>query len=143
MCLCLGCAYPLGHERPSYLELVIMTYCITRRNPKQEGNRASSLRCLHAIIPSYSQKAYRGGHLEAGVLARKIVDLLAEKQAEDVLLLDISKVASFADYFVIASGPTDRQLEALLESGDEGLSGDGGKPRGGGGEGGRGGGRRG
>jgi len=29
-----------------------------------------------------------------------------------VLLLDISKVASFADYFVIASGQTVRQLEA-------------------------------
>src|SRR3989304_9772534 len=127
MCLCLGCAYPLGHERPSYLELVIMTYCITRRNPKQEGNRAPSLRCSHAIIPSHSQKAYRGGHLEAGALARKIVDLLAEKQAEDVLLLDISKVASFADYFVIARGQTDPQLEAMLGWGGAGLSGAGGE----------------
>src|SRR3989304_10337092 len=130
MCLCLGCAYPLGHERPSYLELVIMTYCITRRNPKQEGNGAPSLRCSHAIIPSHSQKAYRGGHLEAGVLARKIVDLLSEKQAEDVLLLDISKVASFADYFVIASGGTGRQLKAMLECVDEGLSPEGVEPLG-------------
>src|SRR3989304_7232925 len=105
MCLCLGCAYPLGHERPSYLELVIMTYCITRRNPKQEGNRAPSLRCLHAIIPFHSQKAYRGGHLEAGVLARKIVDLLAEKQAEGGLLLDISRGGCFAGFFCIAHGP--------------------------------------
>ena len=47
-----------------------------------------------------------------------------------MLLLDISKVASFADYFVIASGQTDRQLEAMLESVDEGLSGDGVKPMG-------------
>ncbi|MDP2675716.1 MAG: ribosome silencing factor [Dehalococcoidia bacterium] len=59
-----------------------------------------------------------------------MVDLLAEKQAEDVLLLDISKVASFADYFVIASGQTDRQLEAMLETVNEGLSGDGVKPMG-------------
>ncbi len=47
-----------------------------------------------------------------------------------MLLLDISKVASFADYFVIASGQTVRQLEAMLESVDEGLSPDGVKPMG-------------
>ncbi len=47
-----------------------------------------------------------------------------------MLLLDISKVASFADYFVIASGQTDRQLEAMLQSVNEGLSGDGVKPMG-------------
>ena len=39
-------------------------------------------------------------------------------------MLDISKVASFADYFVIASGQTVRQLDAMLESVDEGLSAD-------------------
>ncbi len=31
-------------------------------------------------------------------------------------------MASFADYFVLASGQTVRQLEAMLESVDEGLS---------------------
>ncbi len=44
------------------------------------------------------------------------------------MLLDISKVASFADYFVLASGQTVRQLEAMLESVDEGLSPDSVKP---------------
>jgi ribosome-associated protein len=76
------------------------------------------------------ERRWRGGHLEAGALARKIVDLLAEKQAGDVLLLDISKVASFADYFVIASGQTVRQLEAMLESVDGGLSPEGVEPLG-------------
>ncbi len=47
-----------------------------------------------------------------------------------MLLLDISKVASFADYFVIASGQSVRQLEAMLESVDGGLSPDGVKPMG-------------
>ena len=40
-----------------------------------------------------------------------------------MLLLDISGVASFADYFVIASAQTGRQIQAMLESVDEGLSG--------------------
>ncbi len=46
------------------------------------------------------------------------------------MLLDISKVASFADYFVIASGETTRQLKAMLESVDEGLSPEGVEPLG-------------
>lgn len=44
--------------------------------------------------------------------------------------MDISKVASFADYFVIASGQTVRQLEAMLESVDESLSPEGVRPQG-------------
>jgi ribosome-associated protein len=78
--------------------------------------------------PYWSRHA--GGHLEAGALARKIVDLLAEKQAEDVLLLDISRVASFADYFVVASAGTTRQLDAMLDSVLEGVSDEEAKPMG-------------
>jgi ribosome-associated protein len=48
-------------------------------------------------------------------LGRKIVDLLADRQAEDVLLLDIRKVASFADHFVIATGTNSRHMRALAE----------------------------
>ena len=48
-------------------------------------------------------------------LARRIVDLLADRQAEDVLLLDIRQVASFADYFVIATAINNRQMRALVE----------------------------
>ncbi len=39
-------------------------------------------------------------------------------------------MASFADYFVLASGQTVRQLEAMLESVNEGLSPDGLEPMG-------------
>ncbi len=48
-------------------------------------------------------------------LARRIVDLLADRQAENVVLLDIRQVASFADYFVIATAINNRQLRALVE----------------------------
>ncbi len=40
------------------------------------------------------------------------------------MLLDISKVAPFADYFVIASGQTVRQMQAMMESLAEGLADD-------------------
>ena len=66
-----------------------------------------------------------GGHLEGSTLARRIVDLLADRQAEDILLLDIGKVTVFADYFVIASAPTVRQMQALCDAIDLELAKDG------------------
>jgi ribosome-associated protein len=61
------------------------------------------------------------GILEGDALARKIIDALSEKQAEDILLLDIRHVASFADYFVIASAGSDRQMQAALDAVEEAL----------------------
>ncbi len=46
----------------------------------------------------------------------KIVDLLTERQAEDVVLLDIRDIASFTDYFVIATAQNQRHLRALVDA---------------------------
>jgi ribosome-associated protein len=81
--------------------------------------------------PTPTRKLEEGTRsLEPDELARKIVDAASDKQAEDVLLLDISKVASFADYFVIASGATGRQIQAIIESIEEVVSSDGIRPMG-------------
>lgn len=56
--------------------------------------------------------------------------MLSDKQAEDILLLDIRNVASFADYFVIASAGSDRQTQAVLDAVEETVSSDGVKPMG-------------
>lgn len=53
--------------------------------------------------------------LDAKVLARQIVDWLADKQAEDIILLDVHEVSILADYFVLCSGTSTRQLDALTE----------------------------
>jgi len=39
----------------------------------------------------------------------------SDKQASDIILLDASQVCSFADYFVICSGETERQMKTLYE----------------------------
>ena len=39
-----------------------------------------------------------------------------EKQAENILLLDISGLAPFADYFIIASATSERQSQALVDT---------------------------
>ncbi len=48
-------------------------------------------------------------------LARQIAEMLNEKKAMDVMLIDISSKSSFADCFVMASAGSDRQLEALKD----------------------------
>lgn len=45
----------------------------------------------------------------------------AEKQASDVLLLDTQRVCSFTDYFVILTGESERQLEAIAGEIKQGL----------------------
>lgn len=67
--------------------------------------------------------------LESGDLARTIVDLLSDRQAEDIVLLDISKVSTIADYFVIATATSTRQMDAIADSLSETLRQDGVRPR--------------
>ena len=57
----------------------------------------------------------REQHLETIEQARKAVDVASEKQATDILLLDIRKVSTFADFFVILSAESRRQMDALSE----------------------------
>ncbi len=59
--------------------------------------------------------------LEGIDIARKAVDVASDKQASDIVLLDTSKVCSFADYFVICTGETDRQIKAIYEEIEQGL----------------------
>lgn len=44
------------------------------------------------------------------------MNTLEEKKGEDILLLDIHELASFADYFVICTGTSDRMLGSLAEA---------------------------
>ena len=55
-------------------------------------------------------------NLEPIELARTVVDALVDKKAEDILLMDISTISSFADFFVICSGTSDRMLNALADA---------------------------
>ena len=60
--------------------------------------------------------------LDPTQIARAAVDVASDKKASDVLLLDIREVTTFADYFVICSGSSRRQLQAIAEALDEQLS---------------------
>jgi ribosome-associated protein len=52
-------------------------------------------------------------NLESLDLAKRILDLASDKLAENLVLLDIRALTSIADYFVICSGGSDRQVRAI------------------------------
>jgi len=62
-------------------------------------------------------------------LAEKIADLLSDRQAVDIVLMDIGKVSTFTDYFVIATANNPRHMSALIDTLDRDLRADGVKPR--------------
>jgi ribosome-associated protein len=46
-------------------------------------------------------------------LARRIVELAEDKKAAEIVLMDLGELTTMADYFVICSGGSERQLEAI------------------------------
>ena len=48
-------------------------------------------------------------------LARRIVELAEDKKAADIVLLDLAPLTTLADYFVICSGGSERQLDAIAD----------------------------
>ena len=53
--------------------------------------------------------------LEPLELARLIVDVLEDKKAEDIILLDLRPDTILADFFIICTGNSDRQIRALVD----------------------------
>ena len=60
-------------------------------------------------------KTDNGGLPSPEVLGRLAVEVASDKLASDIQMLDISEVSGFADYFVIATVESSRQLNALAE----------------------------
>ena len=65
---------------------------------------------------------------QALALARRIVDLASDKKAADIVLLEIYGLTTVADYFVICSGSSERQVGAIADGIAEGLRDEGVKP---------------
>ena len=54
-------------------------------------------------------------------MALAAIDALEDKKAEDIKVIDISKVSVIADYFVIASASNQNQVQAMVDNVDETL----------------------
>ncbi len=68
-------------------------------------------------LPSRAPELPQNGDAEMPALdlARRIVELAEDKKAADIVLLDLTGLTTVADYFVIASGGSERQLDAIAD----------------------------
>jgi ribosome-associated protein len=53
--------------------------------------------------------------IEPRELADMLMDLVAEKKASRIVLLDLQEVSLIADFFLICSGESSRQLKAITD----------------------------
>lgn len=77
------------------------------RNPKGLPARAASEVARNATPAAEERPAIE--------VARRIVELAEDKKAADIVLLDLTGLTTVADYFVIASGGSERQLDAIAD----------------------------
>lgn len=70
----------------------------------------------------------RGNRLTALEIARFVVDAAEDKKAADIVLLEVTELTSMADYFVICSGGSERQLGAIADGVTEKLRSEGVRP---------------
>ncbi|MDI3281286.1 MAG: ribosome silencing factor [Bacillota bacterium] len=66
--------------------------------------------------------------MDAQQIARLAAAAAEEKKAIDVLILDVSQLTVITDYFVIASGTTATQVQAVAEAVEEKLKAEGIRP---------------
>ncbi len=59
--------------------------------------------------------------LEANELAHAAVEIIADKKAANILMLDMRDVTLLADYFILCSGTSNRQIQAISEGLLDGL----------------------
>ena len=55
-------------------------------------------------------------------MAKLAYEALDERKGEDIKVIDISKVSTIADYFIIANGTNDNQVRALVDSVEDKLA---------------------
>jgi ribosome-associated protein len=59
---------------------------------------------------------------DAATLARDLVDAAADKKASDVTLIEIGKITTLADFFVLCTGTSDRQINAIARAVEDATS---------------------
>jgi len=55
-------------------------------------------------------------------LAKIAIEAMEDKKAIDIKIIDIEKISTLADYFIIASGSNRNQVQAMADEVDEKMS---------------------
>ena len=67
--------------------------------------------------------------MNSNAIAKRAYELLDEKKAIDIRIIDISKISVIADYVIIAGAGNDRQVKALADNVEEMLGKEGTTPK--------------
>ena len=59
--------------------------------------------------------------LKSEQLAQRVAKFADDTKAQDIVILDMRQLVNFCDFFVIATGTSDRQARAIAEGIEEGL----------------------
>jgi len=63
----------------------------------------------------------QGGELDSQHKALTCARLAAAKKASDLVVMDVSRLTSIADFFVICNGRSDRQVQSIAQAIEEHL----------------------
>ena len=72
-------------------------------------------------VPSAPQTGANEPTVDSAEQAHTIVDILADRQASNIVLMDLRSVSLLADYFILANAETRRQMRALVDTVQENL----------------------
>ena len=95
---------------------------VSRRKPRPDGLPAREAQ------PDGAGPGTAALDREALRVARRTVELAEDKKAADIVLLDLGGLTTVADYFVICSGGSERQIGAIADGILEGLREEGVRP---------------
>jgi ribosome-associated protein len=62
------------------------------------------------------QAGVRPAEFDSLGAARELAEIMADKKASDVMLLEVGKATTLADYFILATGNSDRQVDAIRQA---------------------------
>lgn len=73
------------------------------------------------FLYTIQQKERKQQFMDSKEIAKLAITALEDKKAEDIKVIDISEVSVIADYFIIANGTNNSQIQALSDNVEEKL----------------------
>lgn len=87
-----------------------------RKAPARKAPAKAEVAAKKAPVRKKPEPAEAGAAFEAAKIAAQAC---LDKKAENVVILDVRGLTSYADYFVVASGSSDRQVTAIADNVEE------------------------
>ncbi|MDD5722174.1 MAG: ribosome silencing factor [Syntrophales bacterium] len=89
-----------------------------RRSHVGKTYRDSEQKTTAYTVPGNNSRGgviIKGISLDSQRLVIHCVNATLDRKAEDIVILSVKDISSFADYFVICSGNSDRQIQSLAD----------------------------